>query len=232
MDVDLSRYPKLSKEQLGHLRHFHNLVSQVDGEWHHMGTQEPMQEFLDAYRYQLATMAYAVALTHYHHQPALRGVYKPLFRRIIHKMLRREVWGYWFTTSLGGVTTDPSLKELRKPWADPIVKENIMYSGHLLLMVSLYAMLFDDDEFEKEGSLVFNWNPLFYGLGSETFTYDTQSLQDAILREMERNGWVGVCCEPNAVFVVCNQFPVGSLAFALTDFLSADTSLDDRHAAE
>jgi hypothetical protein len=28
-----------------------------------------------------------------------------------------------------------------------------MYSGHLLLMTSLYSMLFDDDEFEKLGSL-------------------------------------------------------------------------------
>lgn len=25
---------------------------------------------------------------------------------------------------------------------------------------------------------------------------------------MQENNWVGVCCEPNAVFVVCNQFPV------------------------
>ncbi|KAG9570109.1 hypothetical protein KCU61_g8314, partial [Aureobasidium melanogenum] len=225
MDINLSKYPKLTKEQLGHLRHIHNLVAQADGEWHHMGTQEPMQEFLDAYRYQLATMAYTLALTHYHHQPALRGVYKPLFRRIIHKMLRREVWGYWFTTSLGGVTTDPSLKELRKPWADPIVRENIMYSGHLLLMISLYAMLFDDDEFEKEGSLVFNWNPLFFGLGPETFTYKTQSLQDAILREMERNGWVGVCCEPNAVFVVCNQFPM--IAMRLNDVRHGTSVIDD-----
>ena len=37
MDVDLSKYPKLSPEQLGHLRHFHNLASQIDGEWNHMG---------------------------------------------------------------------------------------------------------------------------------------------------------------------------------------------------
>jgi hypothetical protein len=129
-------------------------------------------------------------------------------RSIIHKMLDRQVWGYWFSTSLGGVACDPSLTELRKPWADPIVRENIMYSGHLLLMTSLYSMLFDDDEFERQGSLVFHWNPLFYGLGPETFHYTNQSLQEAILREMERNGWVGVCCEPNAVFVVCNQFPV------------------------
>lgn len=208
ISMDLSRYPKLTDEQVGHLRHYYNLASQPDGEWYHMGTQEPMQEFLDAYRYQLATMAYAVGITHYHHQNALRGAYKALFRRIIHKMMRREVWGYWFTTSLGGTTTDPSLTKLREPWADPIVRENIMYSGHLLLMTSMYAMLFNDKEFEQDDALVFNWNPLFFGLGAETFTYKTQTLQEAILREMERNGWVGVCCEPNAVFVVCNQFPV------------------------
>ncbi|KAL5042071.1 hypothetical protein BDW71DRAFT_211529 [Aspergillus fruticulosus] len=32
---------------------------------------------------------------------------------------------------------------------------------------------------------------------------------------MERNGWVGVCCEPNLVFVACNQFPI--IAMRLND---------------
>lgn len=173
-----------------------------------MGTQEPGQEWLDALRYQLATMAYASGVAHYHHLPALRSVFKQLLRKLIHKMLLRSVWGYWFMTSLSGTFVDPELKELRQPWADPVVRENIMYSGHLLLMISLYAMLFDDGEFEKPESMVFRWNPLFFGMGPETFSYDRQSLQEAILREMERNDWMGVCCEPNCVFVVCNQFPV------------------------
>lgn len=173
-----------------------------------MGGLEGMQEFNDAYRYQLATMAYAVGITHFHHTPALRSVYKPLFRRIIHKMLLREVWGYWFMTSHSGNFTEPDRTELRKPWADPVKKENIMYSGHLLLMTSLYAMLFDDGEFEKEGSIRFTWDPLFWGMGTEVFEYDNRGLQKVILGEMEGNGWVGVCCEPNLVFVVCNQFPV------------------------
>lgn len=208
LPLDLSRYPKLSAAQVGHLRHFHNLASQPDGEWHHMGAQEPLQEFLDAYRYQLATMAYAVGVTHYHRLPAARTIFKPLLRQLIHKMLRKEVWAYWFNTSLSGTRTDPSLTKLREPWADPVVKENIMYSGHLLLMTSLYAMLFNDDEFEKPESLVFKWDPMFFGFGDEVFTYDNRSLQQAITNEMERCGWVGVCCEPNLVFVVCNQFPV------------------------
>ncbi|KAF2211305.1 hypothetical protein CERZMDRAFT_43413 [Cercospora zeae-maydis SCOH1-5] len=126
LNLDLARCPKLSLEQLGHIRHFHNLASQLDGEWKHMGSQEPLQEFLDAYRYQMATMAYAAGAAHYHRQPILRSPYKTLFRQLIHKMLHRAVWGYWFNPSLGGIQTDPDLKELRKPWADPVVRENIM----------------------------------------------------------------------------------------------------------
>lgn len=205
--VDIANYPKLDRKQAGHLRHFHNLVSQRDGDWHHFGSIDGHQELDEAYRYQLATMAYATSVAHYHRLPALQGAFKTLLRRIIHKMLLRQVWGYWFNTSQSGRLFDPDLPDLRKPWADPVIQENIMYSGHLLLMVSLYAMLFDDDEFEKEGGLTFRWDPIAWGR-KENFCYDTQSLQKVIFKQMEENDWVGVCCEPNAVFVVCNQFPV------------------------
>ncbi|KIW29624.1 uncharacterized protein PV07_05427 [Cladophialophora immunda] len=223
--VDISKYPKLNAAQAGHLRHFHNLVSQVDGEWHHFGSLEAQQEWDDAYRYQLATMTYAAGVAHYHRLPAMRSAFKTLLRQMIHKMLRREVWGYWFVTSHGGKLLDPDLKELRKPWADPVIKENIMYSGHLLLMTSLYAMLFDDDEFEKEGSLTFTWNPLFWGLGREDFVYDNRSLQKVIFQQMEDNDWVGVCCEPNAVFVVCNQFPI--IAMRYNDSRDGTNNVED-----
>ncbi|KAJ0321879.1 hypothetical protein COL5a_009063 [Colletotrichum fioriniae] len=118
---DLSKHPKLTREQAGHLRHFHNLVTQPDNDWNLMGSQEPLQEFLDAYRYQLATMAYAAGVAHFHRQPALRSIYKKLLRQTIHKMLLRAVWAYWFNTSMAGIATDPDLKELRKPWADPVL---------------------------------------------------------------------------------------------------------------
>ncbi|KAF6788484.1 hypothetical protein CSOJ01_14997 [Colletotrichum sojae] len=178
-----------------------------------MGSQEPGQEWIDAYRYQLATMAYAAGAAHYHRLPLLRSPFKKLMEGMIRKMLLRDVWGYWFLTSHGGVMLDPDLKELRKPWADPVVRENIMYSGHLLLMVSLYAMLFDDDRFDKEGGIAFHWNPVFWGMGPETFSYSRKTLQDAILKEMEQEKWIGVCCEPNSIFVVCNQFPLIAIKY-------------------
>ncbi|KAF4536480.1 uncharacterized protein LTHEOB_2241 [Lasiodiplodia theobromae] len=188
----LSDYPKLSNEQAGYLRHFHNLATQPDGEWRHMGTQDPGQEWLDAYRYQLAVMAYAAGASHYHRLPALRSVFKQLLEQLIHKMLRREVWGYWYLTSQSGKFVDPDIVELRKPWSDPNKQENIMYSGHLLLMVSLHAMLFDDDKYDEPGALEFVWDPIFWGFGPEKFAYSRSTLQQAILAEMEREKWKGI----------------------------------------
>lgn len=106
-----------------------------------------------------------------------------------------------------------------------------MYSGHLLLMTSLYGMLFDDDEFEQEGSIVFDWNPIFWGLGHEKYVYSNRSLATVIRDQMERNDYVGVCCEPNAVFVVCNQFPVCMCRWRL-HIDSAHRALDHRDALQ
>ncbi|KZL83316.1 hypothetical protein CI238_11251, partial [Colletotrichum incanum] len=45
-------------------------------------------------------------------------------------------------------------------------------------------------------------------MGSDKFSYNAQTLKNTILKEMENNSWVGVCCELNGVFVVSNQFLV------------------------
>lgn len=82
-------------------------------------------------------------------------------------------------------------------------------------MVSLYSMLFNDDSFDQPDSIVFDWNPLFFGMGPERYSYNRSTLQQAILKEMEREGWLGVCCEPNAIFIICNQFPVSARFFSV-----------------
>lgn len=76
------------------------------------------------------------------------------------------------------------------------------------MMVSLYAMLFDSGRYDGESALVFHWNPVFWGMGDEKYSYDRMELQKIILEEMERENWLGVCCEPNCICVACNQFPV------------------------
>jgi hypothetical protein len=78
-------------------------------------------------------------------------------------------------------------------------------------MVSLFTMLFDDHRYNEPDGIVLDWNPLFWGMGPEKFTYTRTSLQDVILKQMEEESWMGVCCEPNMIFIVCNQFPVSIL---------------------
>ncbi|MBK6458017.1 MAG: hypothetical protein IPF87_18340 [Gemmatimonadetes bacterium] len=220
--------PLLTEQQLGHLRHIERLASLPDGEWAMMGSNDPGQEDLTAYRYQLAQMAYAVGLTHYHHLPAAPGLFRKTFDQLIHKMLRREVWSYWRETSRSGPRLDPGLKVLRDGWTDPVKSENIMYSGHLHAMVGMYATLFNDDKYDAKGSLTFRYDPIFYGFGPETYEYNHASLNQVIYDQMVASGWHGIPCEPNNVFIVCNQFPI--LGFRFFD-IRKGTNLADQATA-
>lgn len=216
-----SNLPILTDQQLGHIRHIERLAFQPDGEWAMMGSIDPAQEDLTAYRYQLAIMAYALGLAHYHRLPAAPGLFRSTFDRLIHKMLRREVWSYWRETSRSGPRLDPDLKTLREGWTDPVRRENIMYSGHLHAMVGMYATLFNDDKYDAPGSLTFRYDPIFYGMGPETYPYDHASLTRVIRDQMVESGWLGVPCEPNNVFIVCNQYPI--LGFRFFDLRKGTT---------
>jgi hypothetical protein len=162
------------------------------------------QEGDDAYRYQLAYMAYTLALTQYHRTPAYRELWRDAMRAIIQQMLRIDVWGYWELVSRGSHVTDPALAELSDGWNDPAAHMNVMYSGHLLLMVGLYEMLYRDRRYDEEGSITFKHRPPFHGLGPTDFGYDHSRLLAAIRAEFERNGYLGCECEPNGIFVRSN----------------------------
>ena len=214
----------LDDAQSAHLRHIFNLAAMPDGEWRHMGSIDPGQEWLDAYRYQLAFMAYTLGLAAYHHLPAATETLRGPFDALIGKMLRREVWAYWRATSQSGPRLDPGLAALREPWTDPVVRENIMYSGHLLAMVAMYRMLFGDTKYDTAGSLTFRYDPIFYGKGPETYAYDHGALQRRIVEQFAEFHDLGVPCEPNNIFVVCNQYPL--LAVRFRDAVDGTAHLD------
>lgn len=223
----------LDELQLAHLRHIENLANQLDGDWSHMGSADPGQEWFDSYRYQLAKAAYALGLAHFHRLPAAPCVFKPVYQDLMRKMLRRDVWGYWKDTSQSGTFVNPGLEQLREPWPDPVVKENIMYSGHLHAMAGMYAVLFDDDRYAEPGALTLTQAPIFWGLSPLKFEYDFRSVNSVIYWQMVESGWLGVACEPNCVFLICNQFPM--LGFRFHDLrygstLAAEASAGYRDA--
>jgi hypothetical protein len=198
----------LDDKTLGHLHHIVNLSRQIPGDWSDMGPYDPSQEGDDAYRYQLAYMTYTLGLAQYHHTPAYRELWRDTMARLIAKMMRWEVWGYWELTSRGSKVLDPDLVKLGDGWIDPVIRQNVMYSGHLLMMVGLYEMLYRDGRFDAPGALTFQFRPVFRGMGPEDFPYEHSKLTKTIFKEFERNKFIGCECEPNGIFVYCNQFPI------------------------
>ena len=206
LPVKASDYPALSEKELGHVLWLVKLAQQPLGDWSYMGGLEEGQEGLEAYRYQLGYMAYALALAQYHKTPAYRELYQKALDNLIQKMVRKDVWYYWENTSRGFTATNPPQKGRGLGWIDPVVEKNIMYSGHLINMVELYQMLYRDDKYDKPKSITFRWNLIDKLLN--TFQYDGIKLAEVIHKQFMENPLHMIECEIGLVFPVCNQHPL------------------------
>lgn len=200
--------PELDDDQLGLLRHVVSIAHQLPGDWANMGALEPGQEGDDGYRYQLSMMTCMLAAAQYHKTPAYRELYKAAIETMIEKMMRFDVWGYWELTSKGGIICDPDIVELGEGWIDPVKSKNLMYGGHLLHMINLHEVLYREGKYAPDGALTFAFDPLYRGMGPQTFKYNEGELLRIILDQFKDNGYLGCECEPNLIFPFCNQFPI------------------------
>lgn len=214
----------LDDVQAGHLRRIIDLSELLPEDWSGMMGRSTLQEDFDALRFQLAYMSYALALCHVHRLPAAPVVFRKPFERLIGKMLSQDVWTYWHYVSTGNGPMNRALGELPAKW-NPVEVDNIMYSAYIQSMALLYHYLFDDPKFAQEGGLSFKLQPLFWGNGGQTFPYDEKSLTQHIYWNMVEKGYLGVACEPNCVFQICNQPAI--FGFRLHDFLYGGTMAEE-----
>lgn len=196
--------PELDALQVGSLRRILNLSAQLPDDWSGMLGRTTLQEDFGALRFQLAYMAYALALTHVHRLPAAPALFRGAFDRLIGKMLSPDCWLYWHYVSTGNGPFNASLGELPAEW-DPVVRDNIMYSAYVQSMALLYHYLFRDPKYAAEEALTFTFKPLFWGAGGKRFAYDERSLNQLLYWNMVERGYLGIACEPNCVFQICNQ---------------------------
>lgn len=219
-DPDPASYPALSTKQMGHVRHMINLANQLDGDFSLMGEMDPVYYMsFHAYQFQIAFAAYALASAHYHYTPAHRDLYQHASARLIKRMIYKDVWDYWAHTSKFDLTdrtqTEYGLETMVNHteddwygWIDPNIKKNIMYSGHLLQMVGLHEMLFDDHRYDEPGSLTFRFAPVEYGQPPIEMKYDHDRLTKVIYEQFVEDRFRGIECERNAVYAECNQHPI------------------------
>ena len=203
--------PGLSDDELAHLRNMVGLSQQDLNDW--TGWEEGGT--LGAYRYQISFMTYALASQQFHSVPAYRDLYKETMERLMERMIQKPAWEFWEKTSKGGKAWDPDWDGTEKGWRDPVRKQNIMYSGHIVHMATLYESLYRDTRWSQPGAITFEWN------SDERYVYDLPSLMKIIYTETlqtdKHSGQPmgGVACEPNVIFPECNQHP--TLAFMLYD---------------
>lgn len=216
--------PELDALQTGSLRRMLNLADQLPDDWSGMLGPTTMQEDFGGLRFQLAYMSYAMALTHVHRLPAAPGLFRAPFERLVKKMLSPDVWSYWHYVSTGNGPINRSQGPLPAQW-NPVGNDNIMYSAYVQSMALMYHYLFRDDRFAREGALTFAVEAMFWGDGSLRFPYDERTLNDHLYWSMVERGFLGIACEPNCVFQICNQPPI--IGFRMHDLVYGTTQANE-----
>ena len=212
--INPATYPSLSEKQMGHTRHLINLANQLDGDWSMMGNT-PGGDSFDAYQFQIAFAAYTLGLVQYHLVPAHRDLYREASDALIQKMLYRDVWQYWARMSQSewtGADAAGSRSEYTEAnwhgWIDPNISKNIMYSGHLLQMVSLHESLYGDRKYDAPGSLPFLFPSIEFGSEPLRMEYNHDRLIEVINEQFMADDYVGIECERGAIYTECNQHPI------------------------
>lgn len=263
IDVDPDDYLEMSEEELGHMIWFNKIADAELNDFslipsvnlYGLPNTGPAQIGGNSHRYQLAFSTYALALEQFHKVPIWKENIEYIIDRFIQKMLMKKVWSYWAGTSRGVVIVEPT------PWwptypseKDPVVKSNIMYSGHLAHMMTLYETLYDSDKWtgdtSKNGRIFTGEETIYKGEEPKRYTVDLEDRTFSFKwnEEIEFNYNLGsflqclydqqvhspqncIPCEPNLCFIMCNTHH--PLSFMLhdekygTDFQEAIASLED-----
>lgn len=263
VDVNPDDYLAMTEEELGHLI-WYNRIANADLDDFSL---IPSKNILgipytgtaqlggNSHRYILAFSTYALALEQFHKVPVWTENIEYIMDRFIQKMLRKKVWSYWAGTSMGVVIVEPT------PWwptypqqKDPVVQWNIMYSGHLAHMMTLYEKLYESDKWtgdeskngqsfvgeetiyegdepkiytveESDRTFSFKWND------NIEYNYNLGSLLQCLYDQQVHTSYNCIPCEPNLCFIMCNSHH--PLAFKIhdekygTDFQEANSSLED-----
>ena len=202
-DINPDDYPEATPEEWGQLRWVLYLAGkEIDdfSDWREVAAEAG----LSGYRYSFAFANYFLAAAQYHKFPAWPEAIRTAMDRINRKMILKPTWQYWYDTRTccGRRVMMPEMNQPFPAEKDPVRVRNIMYSGHLSMMINLYQMLYGDRKWDEPGSIVFEWDE------NEKFVYDNRSLQDVMFLQAIHNPVPGVECEPNAIFPECNTHPI------------------------
>jgi len=219
VSVNPDNYPSVDEKEWGQLLWNLKLAYQDLADFTHY--QSVDQQGISANRYTIAFASYFLSLEQYHKFPAWREAIQHAFDRLIQRMLQKPVWMYWANESFGITKFEPNMDRPYASSSDPVGYANIMYSGHLGMMINLYQMLYHDMKWDEPGSIVFQWDE------KTRFVYDNRRLQEVMFIQNITNPVPGIECERNAIFPACNTHPM--ISYLLYDQMHNTRFFDAVH---
>jgi len=161
-------------------------------------------------RYQLNYLGWALAEYAVNYLPNAPTEIELVLRNLMLKQTDLRVWAYWRTLNLiGNFDTNP----------DPLVKDNIMFSGFTGDQLNMYEAATGSTYFDQPGSLTFVWKD------GRTFEYDHHSWMEAVRRNFDAGRSVFFPCEPGWAFAACNT--IGAQALLGYEVLHGTTLWSD-----
>ncbi len=158
---------------------------------------EPKDQFQTAsLRYQLNFMSYALSIAQAVHLPACRAYLQTAQENLAAKVRHHRVWRYWKLENMWG--------NLRTG-ADPVGRDNIMFSGFLAAQLAYYRSASGTRRFDEPGSLSFE-HP-----SGERYAYSLPALIEILARGYRQAEFGLLACEPNWVYPLCNAITVSAL---------------------
>lgn len=152
---------------------------------------------MGAYRYQFASLGYALMLLQCKYTPNFHGYQNKAWRFLIEAFTDPRCCGYWKWEELGG----------RFRWnCDPVASENIMLSGWMLPVVTAYGAHTGDRRYERENSICFR--P--FRRRDQHYDYSAETLTKTLVDQWADGRYPAnlIPCEPNIAFPVCNSYAV------------------------
>jgi hypothetical protein len=149
-----------------------------------------------AVRYQINFMSYALSLAQRTHLSAFQGYLHDAQRNLAAKQQDHRIWRYWRQENLWGHLS---------ACADPIPRDNIMFSGFVATQLALFQNATGLRNYNDEASLVFE-HP-----SGRRFVYSLPTIVDLLTESYRRAPFCLLACEPHWIYPLCNSITAAGL---------------------
>lgn len=178
---------ELSYEDLSHFQLLLDRALQPVNEFN--GFEKLDQFQTAALRYQINFISYALSCAHNIYCPAFSGYMTQAQNNLLHKQEIHKIWKYWKLESLwGNFTNNP----------DPIIKDNIMYSGFFAAQIGYTLQSGDNNE-----NIIQTINCATPNGKNYQYTY-TQIIEN-LVNQYKNSDFGLLPCEPNWIYPLCNM---------------------------